>query len=113
MTTVDRVPYDADGSLLHYARTDQPGVNWSDNKPFIRSLQIVRSVRGRSSAYLLWGGADGETYPMFISDLIRLLQGQGIRKGGKVTTTWVVVKRGMNYGLAAAAPGSQVATVDS
>lgn len=103
---IDQAPFDIHGNLLHHTYA-KPGdrddrVDWRPNDPFEATLALEGANRGRSSAYFVWVGEDGAQYPMFITDMVQLLQRQGVRKGGKVTTRWHAVKRGNNHGIALA-----------
>lgn len=80
---------------------------WRDNVPFYAALQIDSMSSGRSAKYVILThitsvGIDFRTYPMFVADLIDLSVRRGIDKGGFMHGTWMVAKRGANYGLRAA-----------
>lgn len=98
---VAEAPYAADGSLLHYAETRYgPQPEWRPNDPFTATLWLAETRRGRSAAYFIWRSGDGREYPMFISDMLLLVQsGVTIKPGGSVSTRWMVTKRGANYGI--------------
>ncbi len=111
-TSVTQVPYAADGSLLHYVRMSaafSETVDWRPNLPFQACLQIGGMYSGRSAKYLILQPVnspdDRRTYPMFVSDLLEMIQGYGIDAGGIVCARWMVAKRGENYGLRIARTG--------
>lgn len=111
------VPFDQDGSLLHYAdeRDHQwhrkaaeeygdplppwvENVEWRPNEPFERVLRIEGSKRGRSAAYLVWKDETGATFPMFLIDIVGLIQ-EGRTVHGIAAGWWKVSRRGLNYGI--------------
>lgn len=74
---------------------------WLPNDPFEATLVLVNYERGRSAARFIWEDPDTSTrYPMFMSGMVDLVKGHRIEKG-VATATWIVVKRGQNYGLEA------------
>lgn len=114
------VPYSKNGSLMHFpestwdyseaVRADEGygwkvpprevGPEWRRNDPFSATLWLAETRRGRSAAYFIWRSGDGREYPMFISDMLQLVQsGVTIKPGGAVSTRWMVTKRGANYGI--------------
>lgn len=99
-------PYDRNGNLLDYA--EYGDVDWRPNTPFRATLTYDTFTRGQSSAKLVWVDAEGHRYPMFLSGLDAILRsGEPIIAGGlgfpmRITATWIVVKRGQNYGIAVA-----------
>lgn len=110
-TKVHEVPYNHLGNLQHYpcstwdySQKDGNGrpriyeTDWRLNDPFEETLQFEQMQRGRSAAYSLWKDPEGHTYPMFMSDLEELLINKIIRNG-VVRCTWIVKKRGSNYGI--------------
>lgn len=75
--------------------------DWRPNDLFEATLVLVGMERGRSAARFIWEDPDTSTrYPMFMSGMVDLVKGHKIIKG-VVTATWIVVKRGQNYGLEA------------
>lgn len=103
---IKQAPFDHEGNLMHHTEY-RPGENtdridWRDNAPFSTTLQLTGASRGRSSAYFVWADERGARYPMFVTDIVQLMQRHGVRKGGKVTARWHVVKRGNNHGVALA-----------
>jgi hypothetical protein len=118
-TKVDEAPFIQDGSLMHFPenRTDYSnavrlevgygwkvppvviGPDWRPNLPFVAALRLASTCRGRSAAYFIWQDDAGREFPMFISDMLALIQGGTIVAGRKVTAHWIVTKRGANYGI--------------
>jgi hypothetical protein len=66
------------------------------------SLMLDGMRRGKSAAYFMWtrtpGDVTRESYPMFMKDMVDLLN-SSIVQGGVVVATFAVVKRGANYGI--------------
>lgn len=95
-----KVPF-RNGALLHYADVNYSGrsVEWRDNVPFDLAITLDHHSRGRSAAYYIWRADDGREFPMFMKEMIEVMQEVGVRKGGKVSARWKVIKRGQNYGL--------------
>lgn len=104
MTSVTEVPYDADGNLLHFADRWAVPDRWVPNEPFRACLEVEGTVSGRSAKYLIWRGTDGRRFPMFVADLVDLLRRTDVTMG-VVEATWIVRKRGQNYGVALAPAG--------
>lgn len=102
-----KVPLDEEGNLLHWARnpsnalvyrtSDQ--VQWVEPFEFVAYLQIDRLQTGRSAKYVWWTDLHtGKQYPMFITDVIKLVKA-GCQAGGKRNGLWRTVKRGQNFGI--------------
>jgi hypothetical protein len=118
-TKVTAVPFDTDGSLMHYPadRLDYSeavrlevgrgwevpprsiGPDWRPNVPFAATLRLDGSCRGRSAAYFEWKDEAGRTFPMFITDMADLVRSGTVVAGGVVAAVWMVAKRGTNYGV--------------
>ena len=107
-----KVPYSPNGNLLHHPgyRNGEPDDQgdptypsvgeWRDNTPFEATLKYQGTERGRSAAYFKWVDQDGRQWPMFITDIGRMIQlALKLQDGGKVSGRWFVVKRGQNYGI--------------
>ena len=90
-----KVPYDSKGNLMHYPSYNIKG--WRPATNFVARLTCNRMESGRSAKYVIWEGADGQTYPMFIRDLIDALA--VIEKGGVLDCEFAYSKRGHNYGI--------------
>lgn len=121
---VTEAPYTEDGSLMHYPENRQDysqavrletgfgwkvpprtvGPDWRPNEPFAATLRLVETRRGRSAAYFIWHDEADREFPMFISDMLLLVQSEVAIAGGAVTTRWMVTKRGANYGIRHANP---------
>jgi hypothetical protein len=117
---VAEAPYTENGSLMHFPDTTwdyskavqaeegrgwkvpprEVGPDWRTNDPFTATLRLAETRRGRSAAYFIWRADDDREFPMFISDMLLLVQsGVRIKPGGMVSTRWMVTKRGANYGI--------------
>lgn len=108
-----RYPVSQGGSLLHYPQNslvrtatgyDSVPPIWVPNDPFAATLRLDSMASGRSAKYVIWKAAsemDCRCWPMFIADLLELVQFAAIDRG-VISATWQVRKRGQNYGLALA-----------
>jgi len=117
---VTEAPYTKNSNLMHFPDTTwdyseavrhenghdwrvpprEIGPDWRSNDPFTATLRLAETRRGRSAAYFIWRSDDDREFPMFISDMLLLVQsGVTIRPGGMVSTWWMVTKRGANYGI--------------
>lgn len=120
---VIEAPYTTDGSLMHFpedsrdypdARQTDDGYVWGEpriirpdwrpNTPFAATLRLIETRRGRSAAYFIWHDEAGHEFPMFISDMLLLVQSGVAIASGAVSTRWMVTKRGANYGIRHAGP---------
>lgn len=121
---VIEAPYTESGSLMHFpeSRMDyseavrldvghgwkvpprEVGPDWRPNVPFAATLRLVDTRRGRSAAYFIWYDETGAEFPMFITDMLALVQSGVAIAGGTVSTRWMVTKRGANYGIRHAGP---------
>lgn len=93
-------PFDGDGNMLHYPDNfymNRDG-GWRQVQPFEATLTIVGLNRGRSAAYLTVVDEAGHNYPLFITDLVDIIQNRDII-GGRLTGRWAVRKRGQNFGI--------------
>jgi hypothetical protein len=102
-----KVPFGSGGSLLDYASweydRDQSYTRvwrceWRDNKPFHLCLSLADMYSGRSAKGVIWRHEDGRTFPMFVVDLLDMLQ-HCVLSYGVAVGYWAVRKRGQNYGL--------------
>ncbi|MFI6485212.1 hypothetical protein ACIBH1_45390 [Nonomuraea sp. NPDC050663] len=107
-------PFDAGGNLMHYARKPYHGQaayyqahEWRPNEPFVATLTMASTRRGRSAAYFIWADAEGRTYPMFMTDVADLVRDAVINQG-TVTGQWTVRKRGENFGIRFHGPAEAV-----
>lgn len=91
-----KMPFDLDGNLREYAGYGE--TEWRDNVPFEADMEIVGYERGRSAVRVIFRDEGLRKYPMFISDLVTLIQTSDIIDG-KVSGTWVGTKKGQNYGV--------------
>lgn len=125
-STVERAPYDQQGNLQHFPqngweytgeveirenlwggsshgtfehRVTRPiPPEWRPNEPFTATMTLQELARGRSAAYFWWTDQVGHRYPMFMSDMVDVVK-LATTAGGVVTDTWIVRKRGANYGI--------------
>ena len=121
-----KIPFDGHGNQVHYSgeigivpdelkyEADEPegkrrfrnewitkardGRTWKDNFEFDAHLAFVGMSRGRSAAYFHLRSAEGNTYTMFMSDILDLLQ-RGRVIEGACYGRWTFVKKGSNYGV--------------
>lgn len=104
-----KAPFDG-GSLLSYPivklrrREDGSGYDHIETEmrevePFWARLRLVDFERGRSSARFVWEDEDGNSYPMFMVDMLATVQGCELIDGQTETVRWAVVKRGANFGI--------------
>jgi hypothetical protein len=87
--------------LMHYADTWNTGnqaIVWRDPYEFEARLTYHSFGRGRSAAYFIWADEEGNQYPMFMSEVDRLLRLARF-EGGSVSGRWSFVKRGSNYSI--------------
>jgi len=92
-----KVPFDAEGNVLHYAFDGH--TNWKTNYEFNDDLIIQGYQRGQSAAYfLLQSENNGKEYPMFISDFTEMIMNSQINKG-KVKGLFTFCKKGRNFGI--------------
>lgn len=74
-------------------------IEWRPNDPFDATLTIRRLERGRSAARFWFEDEATKTmYPFFGQTLVDMLSAS-VMDHGKVTGTWIVVKKGANYGI--------------
>lgn len=100
------------GSLMHNPRPSAATYpdEWRENPVFAAELTFKGTERGRSAAYFKWEDPQGRKYPMFITDVGRLIQAAvRLEEGGKVYGEWYVVKRGQNYGVTPVVPDDETA----
>lgn len=100
-----RSPFDETGGLMHYAderledkpwNKDRYSGDWRPEIEFEATIEVVRTVRGRSASYLIVKDQNGVEHSMFISELVEALYNF---KKGKCKGVWVPKKRGQNFGL--------------
>lgn len=76
-------------------------IDWRPNEPFEATLTIRALERGRSAARFWFEDEENKVYyPFFGQTLVDMLSVSDMSKG-KVTGTWIVVKKGSNYGIEA------------
>lgn len=92
---ITTAPFDSEGNMLHYTnpRYPHPGV-MREVTPFPAEMHIVGMASGRSAKYLIVEDEHGHRYPLFIKDLLDIMEGQVIHG-----LTWEISKRGQNYGI--------------
>lgn len=126
MAPLMQVPFDTRGNLINYVYRgwDQQKrsqthrletrdgvwedleIVWRDNVPFEDTLTFVGDwSRGRSSVnFMLTSTKTGGTLPAFIVDFAEMVQHMN---HGVITGTFVVAKRGQNYGIKLCPPSSK------
>lgn len=85
--------------MLSYTSHDPERTEWRENTPFLATLDLVGSERGRSSV-IFWfiDSITNTKYPMFVSSLESLILNSTLEYG-TVSGGWISVKRGSNYGI--------------
>lgn len=79
---------------------NQDKIIWLPNEPFMAMLKLEGYTRGRSAAQFKWKHViTGGTMNMFMTDMTDLLQNNTLHCGA-ILTTWIIKKRGSNYGIA-------------
>jgi hypothetical protein len=77
------------------------GYDWETREvaasPFTAMMEFTRFERGRSSAIAIFTDASGAEWPMFLTHLAEVLPRL---KNGTLKASWVIAKRGTNYGIA-------------
>jgi hypothetical protein len=115
-TKVTHAPFDQKGNLIPYLSKSEIAdgytgwgsyrreIEMRENKPFWAEMTLVGYSRGRSAATFEWKDAHGHEYPMFMTDIVDLLQSGAVIQGGAANLHWMVAKRGSNYGIRVAKP---------
>jgi len=102
MAKLAKAPFSPNGDLLtyvHMSYTPADTVEWRDNVPFTATMTLTGTTRGRSAARFVFKDEAGHRYEMFMASMLELLTTRGCAVGGIVSGTWIIVKRGSNYGL--------------
>jgi len=101
---VYQVPFDRSGALMHWADsrksayTSDKAAEWRDPEPFQATLRVIGIQRGRSAAYFRLADDLARCWPMFMKEILELVQVAVINQG-TVEGWWIPVKRGQNFGL--------------
>ena len=86
--------------MLAYPEDYLKDFQWIDIPKFPAIMQITGMERGRSAArFTLKDVESGAVFPMFMTDMLALLQAGTINFGFTTVLNWEVCKRGENYGL--------------
>lgn len=115
-----QAPFDRNGNLMHYPEIQlvlpedavyTPGKgydkphnrvqpDWREVVPFEATLTLTPEVTsGRSAKYLHWVDDEGHRFPMFVTDLVGVVLSNARIERGRMSGSWVVCKRGANYGI--------------
>ncbi|QNJ56923.1 hypothetical protein SEA_REINDEER_132 [Mycobacterium phage Reindeer] len=115
---VTEAPFDQNGNMISYPG-EITGWEWylddegnqryrairaemTPMEPFYGEMRVVGIETGRSAKRLVLEDINtGKTYPLFVADIVKLLQDAGT----VLTGTWGASKRGQNYGIKRVAPG--------
>lgn len=101
--SLKEAPYHADGSLMHWAGYGTMSTaQWKPNDPFHATLRLSAMRSGYSAKYVIWkplDPADTRSFPMFIADLLDVVQSAKCIENGVISARWMVRKRGQNFGL--------------
>lgn len=88
----------SDGSLMSYY--DPFYADMKEFEVFFDVLTLKHQYRGRSAAgFIFEGELTKREYPMFLSEMTRIIQYCGIGAGGRISGHWDVMKRGTAYGI--------------
>jgi hypothetical protein len=94
------VPVNDRGNVLSYDPYSFSGQGKRrEVKPFTDTMTILGYRRGRSAAGFLLEGHDGVQYPIFMKDMVDVMQQRTITEGVIQKTQWTFCKRGSNYGV--------------
>jgi hypothetical protein len=101
-------PFNEDGNMVSYPNEPHPGHKrcpWHTKmrtvEPFEAEMRVTGFERGQSAARVtLQDIATGVSYPLFLADLLPILQ-EPTREAPelRIRGTWAVSKRGRNYGI--------------
>lgn len=99
-----KMPLDVDGNVMHYPRYGFD--RWEEwLTPFHAVMEIAGTMSGRSAKYYILKDENGRTYPMFVSDLGKMIQQSTVEiKDAKLTGWWFGSKKGSNYGIKTVEP---------
>lgn len=93
-----QIPFD-DHGMQQYPWEYSKGFRWEDNRVFDATLTLNGFSRGRSAAGFRFVDEKGNSYYMFMTDMVSLLLLRTVIDHGKVLGTWTFCKRGSNYGV--------------
>jgi 5-methylthioribose kinase len=101
-------PFDEDGNMVSWPQDHLEPYEDSEGRrryrcipaeltpvePFHAEMAVVGMETGRSAKRIVLKDINtGKTYPLFVADIVKLLQGT------LLTGTWEACKRGKNYGV--------------
>lgn len=98
MTTVKTYPVDKNGNMIEYVshwNEDQVQA-YKDIVEFESNMTFIKHTKGRSSFRFILKDDDGKTWSLMEQCVDAFVKKSN---GGKLHATWVVCKRGANYGL--------------
>ena len=73
---------------------------WEIVEPFTVALRLVDVYHHKSSAYVTFEDPDGKHYPVFLTDLVDIVNQQHLQSGWIEPATYEVTKRGArSYGI--------------
>jgi hypothetical protein len=96
MSNKGKYPTDADGNMLEWVGWSTSEIIWKEMKPFTETLSYKNFSQGRSSVRFIVETDGGVQYSLMKSSFDTFIN-EAVN--GKVTSEFVVVKRGANYGL--------------
>lgn len=92
-----KVPFTVSG--VPHATVQHVQYDWKDNFEFDDELEFTDFYRGRSAAgFEVISRLSGLKYPVFLVDLLTILQTMSI-SDGCVVGRWTFAKRGIAYGI--------------
>ena len=89
------VPFDLKGNLTNYTYN----ANWSRVFPFKSTMKIVDYGNTTGSATFDLEDENGSVYPIYVSDLLKVLQTRNVTNGAVEETMWTFKKQGMKYSI--------------
>lgn len=99
-----QIPFDKDGSQLHYQGHPRQETTWVDNHDFEDTLTFSDYSRGRSAAYFHLTRADGRGVTMFLKELTEAIP---YMVNGILVGRFRFIKRGENYGCMLVEPNAE------
>jgi len=102
-----QIPFDKYGELLSYP---SHLCVWKENCEFQAIFRVSGFERGRSAAHFILeaiqipadlpnGIKSGKSFPIFMTDLLDLIQNKTIINGNIESSLWTFCKRGKNYAV--------------
>jgi len=97
-----KIPFDKKGDLCYYPDSWRVA-QWLDNWEFKATVTVIGYSRGNSAANFDVADEAGNSYTVFLTDMLEMLKHPDFN-AGVLTATFTFCKRGQNYGLKLAIP---------